>query len=78
MSKTKPTMDRSVKLAVCSLALIQQGNRLASEGDHMRAARAMALANALYFAAGGDDDGKKDALDEAKFWREAERKNASV
>ena len=61
-----------------SIALSENARRLAEQGKLERAMRSLALADALHHAAGGDEVGKKLALQDAKSLRKAERREKSV
>lgn len=70
--------ERAFRLCKRSSELLAHGFVLSDASNHPRAARAVALADALYHAAGGDKESVRNALDEAKFWRNIERKTANV
>lgn len=65
-------------LSRLSIALSENARRLAEQGKLERAMRSLALADALHHAAGGDEVGKKLALQDAKSLRKAERREKSV
>ena len=71
-------MERALRLSVRSSILLEHAITLADHSNHARAARAVALSNALHHAAGGDKEAAKSAFAEARFWRNFERKNANV
>jgi hypothetical protein len=70
--------ERELRLSVCSMLLAENARRLAIEGNTIRAMRSTALAEALNNAANGDGLGKKLALKDAKFLRQAERRRKNV
>lgn len=70
--------ERSFSLAALSVAIADNARRLAAQGNTARAMRALALAEALHHAAGGDKVGKRLALAEAKFLRRAEQRGRMV
>ena len=71
-------MARSFCLSALSVALADNARRLAAEGNTTRSMRALALAEALHHAAGGDYTGKRLALADAKFFGRAERRGRMV
>lgn len=70
--------ERLFSLCKLSSRLLAHSFVLADASNHSRAARAVALSDALYHYAGGDKESARKALDEAKFWRNIERKTANV
>lgn len=70
--------ERAFRLCKRSSELLAHSFVLSDASNHLRAARAVALADALYHYAGGDKESARKALDEAKFWRNVERKTANV
>lgn len=71
-------IERAFMLSRLSIALSENARRLAEQGKLERAMRSLALADALHHAAGGDEVGKKLALQDAKSLRKAERREKSV
>lgn len=71
-------IDRAFRFARYSMMLTHHARTLAAQGKTNRAMRALALAEALHHAAGGDEVGKKLALKDAKSLREAERREKNV
>lgn len=71
-------IERHFCLSALSVAIADNARRLAAEGNTARAMRALALAEALHHAAGGDKVGKRLALAEAKFLRRAEQRGRMV
>jgi len=51
---------------------------LATQGQHLAAMRALAVADAAHQAAGGDLQGRKLALADARFYRRAMRARVMV
>jgi hypothetical protein len=64
---TPDTYSRwSIRAADCA-------RRLAAQNKHLAAMRALAVADAAHQAAGGDRQGKRLALQDARFYRRAMR-----
>jgi hypothetical protein len=69
---TPATYSRwSIRAADCA-------RRLATRGQHLPAMRALAVADAAHRAAGGDKQGKRLALADARFYRRAMRARVRV
>lgn len=66
--------ERSIRLSVLSSSMAARARRIAAEGDSLRAMRLTAISEALMHAAGGDEEGKKDALAYSKTLRKIEKK----
>ena len=71
-------INRHFCLSALSVAIADSARRLAAEGNTTRAMRALALAEALHHAAGGDYTGRRLALADAKFFGRAERRGRMV
>lgn len=65
---------RPYRLAILAVTLRAHALHLAEDGKEMRAIRAMSLSEAAHHAAGGDWQGARIALSEAKAYRRAERR----
>ena len=68
---TRRMVSRAFRLSMISAALEIRARELASDGEQLKAMRALALADALHHAAGGDDIGKRIALSDAKHLKRA-------
>lgn len=62
---------RAFRLSALSAALEIRARELASDGQQLQAMRALALADALHHAAGGDKVGKRLAMSDAKHLKRA-------
>lgn len=68
---------RPWRLAAYASALQAAAARLARDGATMRARQAAALSEALHWQAGGDAQGVRLALSDAKFYGRCKRKEAA-
>lgn len=68
-------IERSIKLAALSSAMLVRAKEMADSGQTIRAMRVAAIAEALHHAAGGDIEAKRDALLCAKKLRAFEARN---
>lgn len=65
---------RPYRLAILAVTLRAHALHLAEDGKHLEAQRAMALHEAAHHGAGGDRQGMRLALSEARFLRRAARR----
>lgn len=66
--------NRPWRLAAMASALRTRAGKLAKDGEITRALHAVALAEALHWLAGGDEQGARIALSEARFYAKAKRR----
>ena len=66
------TMHNATVFLRWSARLLEHAQMLAKHSQHIRAMRAVAIADALHWAAGGDKAGAEMALQEARWLKRAE------